>query len=200
MEACLAMGSLRRATRWLLKVFFWDFGKVHNDIDRDSGQGASHQREAVLWKEKHVLSAGSFVVRRPVHKEWEEKLEMLQLWMERGWEELQTPQWLPHQQTSKQKLLHLQNGRWSTKYTKTFIIQSGIMGETQWISNTFAMVFGIPEIWFSFLISQANIVRLDSSILMATSRGGDSRDSTKWNLKSKQIFSLISFGQLSSLN
>ena len=60
--------------------------------------------------------------------------------------------------------------------------------------------FWDPRILFSFLISQANIVRLDSSILMATSRGGDSRDSTKWNLKSKQIFSLISFGQLSSLN
>ena len=42
-------------------------------------------------------------------------------------------------------------------------------------------------------------VGLDSSFLMATSREEDSGDLTTWNLKSKQIFSLISFVQLSSV-
>ena len=64
------------------------------------------------------------------------------------------------------------------KITKTFIIQSGIMGEIQWISNTCDGLWHLRTLksWFY----KAMFVPLDSSFLMATSGEEDSWDLTSF--------------------
>ena len=157
--------------------------KIYFCPEQSQWQPRIERRSHRDWRSKKRW--GTFGMRQRVCRaQHEKRLEtqwMLQLWVEPPWNEMQTPPWLHHQQTSKQRLLHLQKGRWLAFTLFAHLIQS------IWVLGCVLLSCFVS--WFH----KAMIVWTDSSCTMATSRErGLSREWTKWKIKqSKQIFCLF---------